>query len=186
MTSKISRDDLVRLFEQELSFLGASSWGSDRMQSQVAAIVEHLGDWKELDIQDELLNNILRTIFKTRGDIMIVDDEPTQLDSMDESQDADSLDGFYDSTPSEPSTYVEPDVKQQPAEPDVEPPTYVRHTKGRPYQAGRVIAEVGTAEGVTQRMVDMVEERCKKKNPKETRFALTRAWHAIDGFLGGG
>lgn len=62
----------------------------------------------------------------------------------------------------------------------------VRETRTRPFLAGVVIANHGGLKaGVTEEMVQELDELYGKENPSESMFTLRNAWHAIRGFQNG-
>lgn len=60
----------------------------------------------------------------------------------------------------------------------------VREAKTRPYIAGQVIAKMGLGEGVTPAMIAEVDELYGNENPRESKFSLRNAWHAIRAWEG--
>ena len=64
-------------------------------------------------------------------------------------------------------------------------PNGVRVTKGRAYFAAYEIAKNGFANGINEAMVGAVDEAVGKANPVQTKFDLSSAWQAVNGFLAG-
>ena len=61
-------------------------------------------------------------------------------------------------------------------------PQGVSHKLTRPYFAGVVIQNHGVEAGVTAAMVTEVDKLYGQPNPRESRFCLKNAWHAIRGY----
>ena len=60
----------------------------------------------------------------------------------------------------------------------------VRPMRTRPYLAGLIIARHGIAAGVTNAMVEELDEAYGKPNPTESTWCLKNAWHSARGYTG--
>lgn len=69
----------------------------------------------------------------------------------------------------------------KPAKPPKEkvPSMGVRDSLSRPFVAGAILKKHGLAEGITEEMIAEVDAEYGKANPRETKFTLRNAWHAI-------
>ena len=61
----------------------------------------------------------------------------------------------------------------------------VRMGRTRSFLAGVLIKKYGMNAGVTEDMVEELDELCGKRNPVESRISLRNAWHVIRGFRDG-
>ena len=59
----------------------------------------------------------------------------------------------------------------------------VTNVKGRDYYAGVVLKEIGLKTGITDEVIAQIDKLYGKKNPKATKLAAVKAWHALDGYL---
>ena len=79
---------------------------------------------------------------------------------------------------------AKPAKKAKEPKPEKPKSTGVRKSKTRPYVGGSIIKKYGLDAGITEAMVAEVDSEFGEANPRETKFVLRNAWHAIRGYLG--
>lgn len=167
----ITKPEAVSLFEA-LGIASAGKWGPKRLATKLASVDKIVDDTTVIeDVNvDKVLTLVLEAI--EEGNAITVGT----------------------TAPEEPKAKPGKVAKKKtaaakpatPAEPASDEPKLVgvRATVTRPYLAGKIIQSVGMEVGITEEMVQQLDEEYGKANPSESWFALRNAWHAIRGFNG--
>lgn len=161
MSINITRELAVELFTA-LGLNAAAKWNKQRLETKLAKVNEIVDEDTRLEGDtDKTLTTVLKAI--ESGDKIEIDDgkggaQPQPQPATDSGKGSD-----------------------QPAA-NASPLTGVRLADTRPYLAGRIIARHGMEQGVTDEMVAELDEAYPRPNPRESKFTLRNAYHAIRGY----
>lgn len=193
---EVTREQAIKIF-QGLGLRAADGWGKERMLKKIKSL-PNLVDAND-DLGDGQLNNLLDELLyavEHEEDISLVQratDIPEEEEEAPKKKRGRKKKVAKDEVA--PAVDAKEEKKQQPivgarrGRPTLHEKAQgrrlIRESHGRPYQAGRVLAEVGLDKGITTEMVQKVDAYLGSPNAKESQSWLKSAWHIINGYLNG-
>jgi len=177
---KVTRKDAVVICES-LGYSTARSWNRKKMRTILVEEVIPLGKEEGIelpgDVEDfERLNGVLKELIESGGEGLELVER--SVDSAKENAEQKQEANAEQKQEANAEQKQEANAEQK--------PVGVRNQKTRLYCAGVVIKRYGHDVGVTDEMVQEVNELFgKNPNDKRSREALGFAWGAINGYLNG-
>ena len=161
----VTKSEAVELFGA-LGINSASKWGPKRLATKLGAIDKVVDDTTTVPPECQSVLALVLEAIEDKQEITVFSADPKD----------DETPKKVAKKPTKAKGTKPPAGTTQSDEPKVQG---VRVSRTRSFLAGVIIKKYGLETGVTQAMIDELDELYGKVNPVESSFRLRDAWHSI-------